>query len=215
MSAPLVAIGLDACNPRLLEDWMDRGLLPNLARFRAEGAFGTVNNVRYYRTETSWITFLTGALPGQTGEWGHVQYDPARYAAEERSAYAFNKYPPFYAYMPAKRVAVFDPPLARLVDGVNGVQVLGWGTEANQCLRTSQPQGLMAELLARHGLAPSGGTALFQWVRTDRAEDIHTAMASRGILVRLFDVPASLRFGLPGSETEWQRLEWALAGVAP
>lgn len=154
MTPPVIAIGLDATNPQLLENWMDQGLLPNLARFRAEGAFGTVNNVRYYRTETSWITFLTGALPGQTGEWGHVQYDPARYAAEERSAYAFNKYPPFYACMPEKRVAVFDPPLARLVDGVNGLQVLGWGTEANQCLRTSQPHSLVAELVARHGAHP-------------------------------------------------------------
>lgn len=154
MSAPVIAIGLDASNPRLLEKWMDQGLLPNLARFRAEGAFGTVNNVRYYRTETSWITFLTGALPGQTGEWGHVRYDPLRYAAEERSAYAFSKYPPFYACMPEKRVLVFDPPLARLADGVNGLQVLGWGTEANQCLRTSQPQGLMEELIGRHGAHP-------------------------------------------------------------
>lgn len=154
MSSPVVAIGLDAANPQLLEKWMDQGLLPNLARFRSEGTFGIVNNVRYYRTETSWITFLTGALPGQTGEWGHVQYDPARYAAEERSAYAFRKYPPFYAQMPEKRVAVFDPPLARLTDGVNGLQVLGWGTEANQCLRTSQPRSLIAELVARHGAHP-------------------------------------------------------------
>ena len=154
MTRPVIAIGLDATDPKLLEHWMDNGELPNLARFRDQGAFGWVNNVRYYRTETSWITFLTGALPTQTGEWGHVQYDPKRYAAEEHSAYGFIKYPPFYALMPENRVAVFDPPLARPVDGVNGIQVMGWGTEVNQCLRMSKPGYLMDELIARHGPHP-------------------------------------------------------------
>ena len=154
MTRPIIAIGLDATDPKLLEHWMDHGELPNLARFRDQGAFGWVNNVRYYRTETSWITFLTGALPAQTGEWGHVQYDPGRYAAEEHSAYGFIKYPPFYALMPECRVAVFDPPLARPVDGVNGIQVMGWGTEVNQCLRMSKPGHLMDELIARHGPHP-------------------------------------------------------------
>jgi len=154
MTRPVIAIGLDATDPKLLEHWMDLGELPNLARFREQGTFGWVNNVRYYRTETSWITFLTGALPAQTGEWGHVHYDPLRYAAEEQSAYGFIKYPPFYALMPEHRVAVFDPPLARPVDGVNGIQVMGWGTEVNQCLRTSSPGQLMAELIKRHGAHP-------------------------------------------------------------
>ncbi|MGB5744755.1 MAG: alkaline phosphatase family protein, partial [Sedimenticolaceae bacterium] len=154
MTRPVIAIGLDATDPKLLEPWMDRGLLPNLARLREQGAYGWVDNVRYYRTETSWITFLTGALPAQTGEWGHVHYDPGRYAADEHSAYGFIKYPPFYALAPDCRVAAFDPPLARPVDGVNGVQVMGWGTEANQCLRLSRPAHLIDELIARHGPHP-------------------------------------------------------------
>ena len=53
-----------------------------------------------------WKTFATTAprhrgsrsyrrAAGQTGEWGHVTYDPARYLVDERSAYGFIKYPPF------------------------------------------------------------------------------------------------------------------------
>ena len=167
MGAPVIAIGLDATDPKLLERWMDAGHLPTLARFRADGAFGWVDNVRYYRTETSWVTFLTGALPAQTGEWGHVDYDAQTYAARERSAYAFVKYPPFYALMPDRRVAVFDPPLARPVDGVHGVQVMGWGTEVNQCLRMSRPAGLMDALIARHGVHPMFEAATPDPTRTD------------------------------------------------
>ncbi|AGA92073.1 L-threonine-O-3-phosphate decarboxylase [Thioflavicoccus mobilis 8321] len=68
----------------------------------------------------------------------------------------------------------------------------------------------LAALLARHGLPPSGGCALFQWVATPRAASLHEALARQGVLTRLFTEPASLRLGLPGDEPAWTRLETAL-----
>lgn len=151
---PVVAIGLDATAPDLLARWMDAGHLPHCAALRDRGCFAVVDNVRYYRTETSWLTFLTGALPAQTGEWGHVDYDPRTYGVRERDAYAFAALPPFYARLPGRRVCVFDVPLARPVDDVDGIQLMGWGTEVNQCLRVSRPPCLMDEEIARHGDHP-------------------------------------------------------------
>lgn len=72
----------------------------------------------------------------------------------------------------------------------------------------------LGRLLAEHGLIPSGGTALFQWVNTPRAAKLHEQLARRGILTRLFTTPASLRLGLPGDESQWQRLARALHEVA-
>ncbi len=69
----------------------------------------------------------------------------------------------------------------------------------------------LAELLGRHGLAPAGGCALFQWVCSEAAADIHGQLARRGVLTRLFDRPSSLRLGLPGGEADWARLEAALS----
>lgn len=71
----------------------------------------------------------------------------------------------------------------------------------------------LAQLLAHYGLAPDGGTALFQWTRTQHAAAIHEHLAHLGILTRRFDEPPGIRFGLPGSEAQWLRLETALAGV--
>ncbi|WP_295440712.1 threonine-phosphate decarboxylase CobD [uncultured Thiodictyon sp.] len=68
----------------------------------------------------------------------------------------------------------------------------------------------LAELLHRHGLPPLGGCALFQWVPTERAPQIHEALARAGILTRLFDSPLAVRFGLPRTEAEWARLDAAL-----
>ena len=71
----------------------------------------------------------------------------------------------------------------------------------------------LAALLGDHGLAPSGGTALFQWVRTPDAADWHERLARQGILTRLFADPPSLRFGLPHHETDWARLAAALESL--
>ncbi|SDS57135.1 threonine-phosphate decarboxylase CobD [Pseudomonas oryzae] len=68
----------------------------------------------------------------------------------------------------------------------------------------------LAELLRAHGLPPAGGCALFQWLPLLQAAALHDFLARRGILVRLFSEPASLRFGLPADEAGWHRLARAL-----
>ncbi|WP_018145611.1 threonine-phosphate decarboxylase CobD [Thioalkalivibrio sp. AKL6] len=68
----------------------------------------------------------------------------------------------------------------------------------------------LADLLRDQGLEPAGGTALFQWCRVDDPAGWQDHLGAQGILVRRFDEPGSLRFGLPGQEYEWKRLEQAL-----
>lgn len=79
--------------------------------------------------------------------------------------------------------------------------------------RLQQNGARLAQLLQQVKLNPDGGCGLFQWVKTDRAEAIHQQLAQRGILTRLFTQPLSLRFGLPGDEGEWQRLETTLMKI--
>ncbi|HSH29019.1 MAG TPA: threonine-phosphate decarboxylase CobD [Thiohalobacter sp.] len=71
----------------------------------------------------------------------------------------------------------------------------------------------LQHLLAGHGLSPAGGCALFQWVCTPRAAELHAALARQGVLTRLFREPSSLRLGLPGPEADWQRLETVLSDI--
>jgi cobalamin biosynthetic protein CobC len=80
-----------------------------------------------------------------------------------------------------------------------------WQEATRQRLRHDSRR--LAELLTRGGLAPDGGCELFQWVRTERALEIHQDLASKGILTRHFGSVPSLRFGLPASEGDWRRLE--------
>lgn len=54
------------------------------------------------------------------------------------------------------------------------------------------------------------GTELFVWCGLDCANEIHHQLAKQGILVRYFEQPAALRFGLPGTPAAWALLETTL-----
>ncbi len=83
-----------------------------------------------------------------------------------------------------------------------------WQQEARE--RLHQASQRLARLLQAAGLSPSGETMLFQYVQHREAERLHQQMAAEGIFTRLFCEPQALRFGLPGSEAEFQRLQQAL-----
>jgi L-threonine-O-3-phosphate decarboxylase len=76
--------------------------------------------------------------------------------------------------------------------------------------RLRQRSARLAAILARNCLSPAGGCALFQWVPTPAAARLEHALARHAVLVRSFAQPSGLRFGLPGTETGWRRLDSAL-----
>lgn len=78
-----------------------------------------------------------------------------------------------------------------------------------QSLRLQQARQRLADLLAEFGLVTQG-CALFQWLLRANAAALHQHFALRGILLRHFTQPQSLRFGLPATEADWQRLRLAL-----
>lgn len=87
-----------------------------------------------------------------------------------------------------------------------------WQEQARRRLGVDSAR--LADLLGRHRLAPEAVTALFAWCPHPRAESIYQALARRGVLARRFHEPPGLRFGLPGAEQAWARLEKALEETA-
>jgi len=88
----------------------------------------------------------------------------------------------------------------------------GW--QAVQRERLIEASTNLAQLLREAELGTPTGSALFQYVVTPRAAALHEALAQRGILVRRFDNPAALRFGLPGDAGQWRRLADAVKEIA-
>ncbi len=85
----------------------------------------------------------------------------------------------------------------------------GWAAEmrarlAAECRR-------LDALLSKRGLAVVGGTSLFRLVETADANRLYERLAEAGVLTRIFaGRPRLLRFGLPGGEAAFQRLDAAL-----
>lgn len=73
----------------------------------------------------------------------------------------------------------------------------------------------LEQVLADHFGQRAVGTPLFRTVLTPAAGEIHEALARAGILVRLLDRQDGLRFGLPGDEAGWRRLQEGLESVVP
>ncbi|TDT44417.1 L-threonine O-3-phosphate decarboxylase [Halospina denitrificans] len=69
--------------------------------------------------------------------------------------------------------------------------------------------------LSKAGLTPKGSTPLFVYCPHNNPQSVADALAKQAVLVRVFDGPPALRFGLPGTEAEWQHLERALDAIGP
>ena len=86
-----------------------------------------------------------------------------------------------------------------------------WQTEATANLKASAKD--LETVLREQGLEPTGSTDFFHWVKTPAAQQIHESLASQGILTRFFEVPASIRFGLPPDKKALDRLLNVLANL--
>ncbi len=93
------------------------------------------------------------------------------------------------------------------------LQDTSWQTENRQYLLNASNR--LKTLLTQHQLAPTGGCAFFQWILSPHARYLYKKLTYQGILVRLFNNPLSLRFGLPGNNLDWQRLDNALTVCRP
>ena len=89
MKTPVIAVGLDAADPELLEGWMAAGHLPNLKKLREQGGYGRLTNLEYYKAETPWTSFLSGCRPDTIGYWTPVKFFEGSYQADEIEAYDF------------------------------------------------------------------------------------------------------------------------------
>jgi cobalamin biosynthetic protein CobC len=113
--------------------------------------------------------------------------------------------------------------LARLADllgpwAISGpAQIVGRAALEDRAWQSAMRTQLAADghrlrnLLARHG-ASSTGTDLFQWWPAPVPTALHVHLARQQIWVRLFEQAGrGLRLGLPAAESDWARLDLALA----
>lgn len=165
MNRPIVAIALDAADPRDIESWADAGLLPNIDALRRNGMYGRLVNrlplaggeAMLSETEMLWVIAQTGCFPHKTGYWGSVAFDPNSYGiahSQQGSGFDFVDHKPFYALGDDYRVCAFDMPVGNLNDDVNGVQITAWGGHYPFSTSRSMPTDVYPDIVRRYGENP-------------------------------------------------------------
>lgn len=87
-----------------------------------------------------------------------------------------------------------------------------WIAETRENLSNAAKR--LSGLLEKYALTVVGRSDLFVLTELENAEVLYEHLGRRGILVRPFDYNNKwLRFGLPGAEADWQRLEDALSAA--
>lgn len=152
MSRKIVAIGLDSPNNAIVENWLNSGLLPNLAALRSESSWGIVSHHKDNNDQNSWIPFLTGRSLHKIDHW-LSSYQPKDYANSENSLFNAHAHQPFYALGARARVVMFDLP-APMNHNVAGIQIAGWATELNETFSASIPPSAIADIHDKYGMDP-------------------------------------------------------------
>jgi len=72
----VIVIGVDGMDPRLSEQMMKNGLLPNLARMRGAGGFAPLGTSVPPQSPVAWANFINGAGPGSHGIFDFIHRRP-------------------------------------------------------------------------------------------------------------------------------------------
>ena len=75
--ARMIILGVDGMDPKLLQQYMDEGRMPNLSRLAATGGFMPLQTSMPAQSPVAWSTFITGLDPGGHGIFDFLHLDRA------------------------------------------------------------------------------------------------------------------------------------------
>ncbi len=78
----IVIIGFDGADPRLVDQYMSEGLLPNLQRMKERYSYAPILPPNPPQTPVSWAAFSTGNLPGKTEIFDFLQREDGGYSPD-------------------------------------------------------------------------------------------------------------------------------------
>jgi predicted AlkP superfamily phosphohydrolase/phosphomutase len=140
----VLAVGLDAAEPTLIQELVRRGELPVLGGLVERSAWLRVDSTIGVGSGTVWPTFVTGTGPEEHhrlyGEW---LWDPERMRMTSND----HRPQPFWADAGTESVGVLDMPMAAHVEPSAGFVVTEWGPYERLEWKPSVSPPAAAELL--------------------------------------------------------------------
>jgi predicted AlkP superfamily phosphohydrolase/phosphomutase len=154
---PVLVVGLDMGDSRLIAHWAGQGQLPHLAALRTRGTWLDLESTAAILHTSAWPTFATGSSPGRHGVYYPYQPRPGHQQAQFISPDQYGT-PTFWALadQARRRCLIYDVPETFPDPGFGGRAIFDWGTWAHYGARMAQPSALLAELKSRFGDYPLG-----------------------------------------------------------
>jgi predicted AlkP superfamily phosphohydrolase/phosphomutase len=151
-SCPVVVIGLDACDPDLVELWSREGRLPFLTSLMKSGVWARLLSTYGLFADSPWPSFAAGVSPAKHGFYmsQHIRRGTTDFVTTRAS---YGRYLPFWWLLrnSGKRAAIFDVPKTPPIEGIDGIQVASWGEYFGLYEESSLPQPLIKELRSKFG----------------------------------------------------------------
>jgi len=156
---PLMFIGLDSAEPKLLRRWMASGDLPVLARLAERSVVGETTVPPGFGNGTLWPSVFTGVNPARHGRMWFQQIVPGTYRVEAfDDDEGFGARPLWEAFSAAgRRCAVVDVVRAPLSRSINGIHVCDWFTHDRNSPPRSEPPAELERIIRAYGDDPFGG----------------------------------------------------------
>jgi len=183
---PVLAIGIDAGEPDLIERWCREGKLPAIASLMYNGSYSRIKSFADFSSGVSWSTFSTGVNPAKHGIfYYHRQLISGTYNIEKKYAkelksdmfWSFNNHE-------GKRITVFDVPETYPVNGLKGIQVVNWGCEGVNWESSSWPPGLYKDIVSQFGTSPINNLYQTKSYNTyKKCEELYTKL-SKSVKIR-------------------------------
>ncbi len=150
--APLIIIGIDAGDPKLLERWAADGTMPNLNRIMQSGCWGQPSGKELLFEHGVWLSIITGV---SRREHGYYHYRQLRSNAYDLELVSGNKLPvaPFWNAFKGtgKKAAIIDVPESSAIPEVEGIQLIDWAVHDAQSSAAAHPPGLLEDVRLQFG----------------------------------------------------------------
>ena len=151
-----LVIGWDAADAELIEQWCAEGLLPNIARMKAQGTWTRMETTASMLHVSAWPSIFTGTAPDKHGLYhAYVarpgQQGPVRPRPDQ------SPFPFVWKLLSdhGKRCVIIDAFLTCPLQGFNGSQIVDWGSWSHFWETTIIPDTLKREWEKRFGHYPA------------------------------------------------------------
>ena len=150
----ILAIGLDAAEPVLIEKWMEEGYLKNLASLRLKGSFGRLNSSADWLAGSPWPTFYTGTLAGKHGFYHYLQWKTDKMDFERPNPEWIPVVPFWRKLNNNFNVIAVDVPLTFPPESFNGIEISNWASHDRIYPPASFPKDKINWVIKNFGKPP-------------------------------------------------------------